>query len=126
MRLRVVGGVLWLAWVVSTSGRLWLGGVAQIRRECAWIRELLRVRACGALQGLLRCTDGLSSYPEQVLKAFGEPLRAGKRGCCRLLLPEGLMVAQGIRSATSDRGGSAYRPWYGGGGTDSTELYAGQ
>jgi hypothetical protein len=97
LRVRVVGGVLWLAWAVSASGRLWLGGVVQIRRERALIRGLLRVRACGALQGLLLSTDGLSSYPEQALKVFGEPLRTGKRGRPRLLMPEGLMVPQALK-----------------------------
>ena len=80
LRVRVVGGVLWLAWAVSASVSSVAGGVVQIRRERALIRELLRVRACGAFQGLLLCTDGLSSYRKQALKAFGEALRTGKRG----------------------------------------------
>jgi hypothetical protein len=63
------------------------------------IRTLLvRVRACGALQSLLLCTDGLSSYPKQALKVFSEPIRTGKRGRPGLLLPEGLMVAQAVKS----------------------------
>jgi hypothetical protein len=98
LRIRIVGGVLWLASAISVSNRLWLGGVVQLRRDRALIRRLLEgVRACGAFQSLLLCTDGLSSYPNQALKVLREPLRTGKRGRPRLLLPEGLMVAQAIK-----------------------------
>jgi hypothetical protein len=98
LRVRVVGGVMWLASALSLSSRLWLGGVLQLRRDRALIRALLvGVRACGAFQTLLLCTDGLASYPKQALKVFSEPLCTGKRGRPRLLLPEGLMVAQAIK-----------------------------
>jgi transposase-like protein len=98
LRVRVVGGVAWLASAISVTSRLWLGGVVQIRRDRGLVRTLLeRVRACGAFETLLLCTDGLSSYPKQALKVFSEPLLTGKRGRPRLLLPEGLMVAQAIK-----------------------------
>ncbi len=70
----------------------------QARRDRHLIRALLEgVRACGAFDALLLCTDGLSSYPKQALKVFREPLRTGRRGRPRLLLPEGLMVAQAVK-----------------------------
>ena len=70
----------------------------QIRRDHALIRQLLlRVRACGAFEDLLLCTDGLAAYPKQALKVLREPLRTGKRGRPRLLLPEGVMVAQALK-----------------------------
>jgi transposase-like protein len=98
LRIRIVGGVVWLASAISVSSRLWLGSVVRIQRDRHLIRTLLvGVRACGAFQSLLLCTDGLSSYPKQALKVFSEPLRTGKRGRPRLLLPEGLMVAQAIK-----------------------------
>ncbi len=98
LRIRIVGGVLWLASAISVTSRLWLGGVVQVQRDRTLIRTLLEgVRACGAFQTLLLCTDGLSSYPNQALKVLREPLRTGKRGRPRLLLPEGLMVAQAIK-----------------------------
>jgi len=39
----------------------------------------------------------LSSYSKQALSVLREPLRSGELGCPRLLLPEGLMVAQAIK-----------------------------
>lgn len=98
LRIRIVGGVLWLASALSVTNRLWLGGVVQIRRDRALIGQLLlRVRACGAFEDLLLCTDGLAAYPKQALKVLREPLRTGKRGRPRLLLPEGVMVAQALK-----------------------------
>jgi len=89
---------VWLASAISVSSRLWLGGVIQIRRDRGLVRTLLEgVRACGAFDALLLCTDGLSSYPKRALGVLREPLLTGKRGRPRLLLPEGLMVAQAIK-----------------------------
>jgi hypothetical protein len=98
LRVRIVGGVVWLASALSVGSRLWLGGVLQARRDRSLIRTLLeRVLACGAFQDLLLCTDGLSSYPKQASSVFSEPLLTGKPGRPRLLLPEGLMIAQTIK-----------------------------
>ena len=98
LRVRVVGGVLWLASALSVTSRLWLGGVVQLRRDRGLIRTLLEgVRTCGAFDTLLLCTDGLAAYPKQALKVLREPLRTGKRGRPRLLLPDGVMVAQAIK-----------------------------
>src|SRR5215210_6692988 len=104
LRVRVVGGVVWLASALSVASRLWLGGVVQVRRDRSLIRTLLeQVRACGAFQSLLLCTDGLSSYPKQASSVFSEPLRTGKPGRPRLLLSEGLMIAQTIKRYSQRR-----------------------
>jgi transposase-like protein len=74
LRIRIVGGVLWLASALSVSSRLWLGGVVQIRRDRTLIRQLLeRVRACGAFEDLLLCTDGLSATPSRRSKCCVNP-----------------------------------------------------
>jgi len=89
---------VWLASAISVSSRLWLGGVVRIQRDRCLIRTLLEgVRSCGTFQSLLLCTDGLSSYPKQALKVFSEPVHTGKVGRPRLLLPEGLMIAQAVK-----------------------------
>ncbi len=72
--------------------------MVQLQRDRTLIRTLLEgVRTCGAFETLLLCTDGLAAYPKQALKVLREPLRTGKRGRPRLLLPEGVMVAQAIK-----------------------------
>ncbi len=66
LRVRVVGGVMWLAGALAVESRLWLGGVVSMRRDRDLICALLlcRVRACGLVRAVLLCTDGLASYPK--------------------------------------------------------------
>lgn len=99
LRVKAVGGVLWLAAAMEVGSRLWLGGAVSERRDRSLIRALLgRVRACGSTAaGVLLCTDGLASYPKEALRLFREALHTGGRGRPRLILPEGVMVAQVIK-----------------------------
>src|SRR5215210_3778126 len=66
LRVRMVGGVLWVATALLVTSRLWLGGVVSAQRDRGLIRRLLqRVRQCGPTQRILLCADGLSSYVTQ-------------------------------------------------------------
>ena len=104
LRVRIVGGVVWLASAIAVPTRLWLGGAVSATRDRALIRGLLeRVRACGPVQGLLLCTDGLASYPSQALQVFRAPERTGRRGRPRRLLATGLLIAQTIKRYTRRR-----------------------
>jgi hypothetical protein len=83
---------------LAIQSRLWLGGVVSMSRERELIRTLLsRVRACGSVRAVLLCTDGLASYPKAAIHLFREPLRTGRVGRPRLILPEGVMIAQAIK-----------------------------
>ncbi len=98
LRVRAVGGVLWLASAIAVPSRLWLGGAVSAARDGALIRSLLeRVRACGPVRAVLLCTDGLAGYPTQALRVFRAPRRTGRVGRPRLALPDGLLVAQAIK-----------------------------
>ncbi len=98
LRVRVVGGVMWLAGALAVESRLWLGGVVSMSRDRDLIRALLsRVRSCGAVRAVLLCTDGLAGYPRAAIHLFREPLRTGKPGRPRLILAEGVMIAQVIK-----------------------------
>jgi transposase-like protein/IS1 family transposase len=98
IRVRVVGGVVWLAMALTVTSRLWLGGVVQARRDGALIRRLLeRVRACGTWQALLLCTDGFRSYATQARRVCREARRGGRGGRPRLILPDGLLPAQVVK-----------------------------
>lgn len=98
LRVRIVGGVVWLAMSISVVSRLWLGGVVSARRDRALIHAaLVRVAACGPVAALLLCTDGLHSYPRQALRVFRQPVRTGERGRPRLVLPAGMLIAQAIK-----------------------------
>jgi transposase-like protein len=71
LRVRVVGGVMWLAGALAVESRPWLGGVVSMRRDRDLIRTLLsRVRSCGLVRTVLLCTDGLAGYPKQAIHLF--------------------------------------------------------
>jgi transposase-like protein len=98
LRVRVVGGVLWVATALTVASRLWLGGVVSAHRDRPLIRALLaRVRACGPTRGVLLCADGLSSYVSQARRVFREAVRNGRAGRPRLALPAGVMIAQMVK-----------------------------
>jgi hypothetical protein len=98
LRVRVVGGVVWLASALTVASRLWLGGVVRVRRDRPLIRRLLaRVRACGPVSALLLCTDGLASYRTQALRVFREARRTGRAGRPRLVVPAGVALAQVVK-----------------------------
>jgi len=98
LRVRISGGVLWVAPALAVTGRLWLGGVVSARRDGTLIRALLeRVRACGPTQAVLLCVDGLGSYVTQARRVFREAARTGAPGRPRLVLPAGVMIAQVVK-----------------------------
>jgi transposase-like protein len=95
LRVRVVGGVMWLATALEVKSRLWLGGVVRVHRDRQLIGALLwQIRECGSVAQILLCTDGLACYAKQALLLFREAWRTGRVGRPRLMLPEGVMVAR--------------------------------
>ena len=98
LRVRLVGGVVWLATALTVTSRVWLGGVVSAQRDRQLIRALLaRVRACGPTQRVLLCVDGLSSSVSQARHVFREAVPTGKPGRPRLVLPAGVMLAQVVK-----------------------------
>ena len=95
LRIKGVGAVYWLASALELKSRLWLGGSISEHRDRELIRTLLtRVRACGPIEHILLVTDGLASYASQALHVFRKPLRTGKVGRPRLVLPATVMIAR--------------------------------
>jgi transposase-like protein len=104
LRVRIVGGVAWVATALAVSSRRWLGGVVSAQRDGPLIRALLqRVRACGPTRAVLLCVDGLASYVSQAQRVFREAVRTGKPGRPRLVLPAGVMIAQVVRQYAKRR-----------------------
>ena len=98
LRVRAVGGILWLASAIALPSHLWLGGAVSPSRDARLIRTVLeRIWACGTKQALLLCTDGLLSYPKQALRVFRVPERTGQPGHPRMLLPTGMLIAQMVK-----------------------------
>jgi transposase-like protein len=104
LRVRVVGGVVWLAMAVSVASRLWLGGTLSVHRDRRLIGRLLdQVRACGSVARVLLASDGLISYPRQALRRFRQAMHTGRRGRPPLVLPAGVLIVQAIKRYTKRR-----------------------
>jgi DDE domain len=96
--VKVVGRKVWLALALAVPSRLWLGGVVSEQRDGALIRRLVeRVRACASRVDLLVCVDGLSSYVTAFRRAFRVPVRTGRPGRPRLVLPDGFLLGQVVK-----------------------------
>jgi len=96
--VKQVGGKVWMALALAVPTRLWLGGVISRQRDLPLITRLVqRVRACTETSAILVCVDGLASYVTAFLKVFHEPIRTGRRGRPRLVLPDGFQLAQVVK-----------------------------
>jgi transposase-like protein len=104
-----VGGRVWMALALAVPARLWLGGVVSARRDGALIAGLVRlVRAAaaglgGVGTGLLVCVDGLGSYVTAFRRAFRVPVRTGRVGRPRLVLPDGFLLGQAVKQYAQRR-----------------------
>ena len=104
LRVRAVGGVLRPASALAVPGRLRLGGAVSAHRDRALIRAVLeRVRASGPTRASLLCTDGLALYARQARDLFGQAQRTGRVGRPRLVLPDGVLVAQALERYAGHR-----------------------
>lgn len=98
LRVRVVGGVAWLAAAIAVPTRLWLGGALSAHRDRFLLRALLaRVRRCAGSARFLLCTDGLAAYATEAIRAFRRAMRTGRVGRPRLAPTDGLLIARAVK-----------------------------
>src|SRR5215210_6884187 len=96
--VKLVGRKVWLAMAVAVPSRLWLGGVVSEHRDRALITRLVeRVRACASRLDILACVDGLSRYITAFRRGFRVPVRTGRPGRPRLVLPDGFLLGQAVK-----------------------------
>jgi transposase-like protein len=102
--VKLVGRKVWLAMALAVPSRLWLGGVISPQRDGSLIRRLVeRVRACARRLDMLVCVDGLSSYVTAFRRGFRLPVRTGRRGRPRLVLPDGFLLGQVVKQYAQRR-----------------------
>ncbi len=129
--VKQVGGKVWMALALAVPSRLWLGGVISRHRDLPLITRLVeRVLACAATRAILVCVDGLASYVTAFPQVFRQPIRTGRRGRPRLVLPDGLPARPGreaLRQAPRRRRHPPGRPRHPGrhrGGADGDQAPA--
>ena len=98
IRVKMQGGIVWLAMALQVSTRLWLGATLSPQRNLALIAALIqKVRTCALCRPLLFCMDGLSSYVQAIRLTFREPVPTGRRGRPRLRPWDGIYIAQVVK-----------------------------
>lgn len=99
------GGRSWVAMAMAVPSRLWLGGVVSPVRNMDLIQRLVDMVRLAWLPGsaLLICVDGLSSYVGTFWVAFRQKVFTGKRGRPPYRLPEGIWLAQVVKSYSGRR-----------------------
>jgi hypothetical protein len=96
--VKLVGRKVWLAMAMAVPSRLWLGGAISRQRDRTLVTGVMeRVRACAKHLDILVCVDGLSSYVTAVRRVFRSPVRTGRPGRPRLVLPDGLLLGQAVK-----------------------------
>lgn len=98
LRVKVQGGVVWMAAAIMVSTRLWLGGVVGAPRDSHLVAGLFtQVRACALCRPLLICVDGFVAYVKTIRKAFRSPLPTTQRGRPHLVAWPGIVIAQVVK-----------------------------
>lgn len=98
IRVKMQGGIVWLAMALQVSTRLWLGASLSPQRNLALITALIQqVRACALCRPLLLCVDGLQAYVHAIRAVFREPVPTGRRGHPRLRPWDGIYIAQVVK-----------------------------
>jgi transposase-like protein len=99
------GGRSWMALAMDVPCRLWLGGVVSPVRDLDLIQQLVNMVRLAWLPGtvLLIGVDGLASYVTAFRVSFREKVLTGQRGRPRYRLPEGVWLAQVIKSYSGRR-----------------------
>jgi len=96
--VKVRRGRIWQAMALAVPSRLWLGGDLSPARDGALVTATLRrVAACASSVALLICVDGFAAYVGAVRTVFRVAVRTGLPGRPRLVLPETVLRAHGVK-----------------------------
>ncbi|MBU0496294.1 MAG: DDE-type integrase/transposase/recombinase [Chloroflexi bacterium] len=104
IRVKVQGGIVWLAQAMQVRTRLWLGGVLGVQRDSTLIAALIQqVRGCALCRPLLFCVDGCATYVSAIQKVFREPVHTRRAGRPRLRPWDGIAIAQVLKQYAQKR-----------------------
>ena len=98
IRVKLQGGIAWMAMALVVPTRLWLAGVVSTSRDGALIKRLIKqVHQCALYRPLVLCVDGLTTYVSAIRQVFRVSIHTGKRGRPELRLWKHLCIVQVIK-----------------------------
>ena len=98
IRVKIQGGVVWLALAMMVSTRLWLAGALSPSRDFDLVSAVAQqVRQCALCRPLLLCVDGFSAYVRAFRAAFRTPGPTKHRGRPRLVAWPDIYIGQVIK-----------------------------
>jgi transposase-like protein len=104
IRVKIQGGIVWMAMAIQVGTRLWLGGMLSAGRDTTLITALMqRVRACALCRPLLFCMDGCQAYVQAIRTVFREAIRTGQAGRPHLRPWDGIFMAQVVKQYAGKR-----------------------
>jgi transposase-like protein len=104
IRVKIVGGVQWLALALLVGPHLWLGGAVSAQRDRALIRALAaQVRACLCPAPVLVASDGLKTYVSAFQRALRQRVPGPGRGRPRLVAWPDVVLVQVVKQAVQGR-----------------------
>ena len=90
-------GQRWGGLVIERASRFVVAHASGPREEALAARVFAQPKARSAGQALPWCSDGWRPYPEQLRRAYRQPVRTGRRGRPPLRLPDGVRLTQTIK-----------------------------
>lgn len=99
IKIKILGGIIWMAMAIMVPTRLWLGGVISRQRDQTLIQSLAdQIRSVALCRPLLLAVDGLASYVNAFHRAFRSPVpRWGQPGRCQLRLWSEIAIVQVVK-----------------------------
>lgn len=104
IRVKMQGGLVWMALAMLVRTRLWLAGEVSAPRDMPLLRRRIeRVRRCAAHRPLVCCTDGLCSSIRAIRETLRDPVPTGGQGRPRLRPWRNLGIAQVVNRSAQRR-----------------------
>ncbi len=105
IRVKIQGGVVWIATAMRVFSRLFIWGEVGAERNTGLVQRVVeRVQAAVVpTEPILWVTDGFGGWAQAVRKVFRDPVHTGRRGRPRLVLWPQLSFVQVVKHKTGKR-----------------------
>jgi transposase-like protein len=104
-RVKIQGGLVWMALAMMIKTRLWLAGEGSEHRDMTLMRRLMaRVPRCALHRPLWCCTAGWCSSIRAMRETFRDAVRTGEQGRPRLRPWRNICIAQVVKRYEQRRG----------------------